>query len=143
MIYGQRPSEYYFNFLLPTIILILACILSIILKRSKLLGFSFILAVVVFFSREAVSLLSDNPLSLFYKDRAVRFIREIGKSKEFNISFSVPRGFDTGYRYLIDFYKIKQSGNMKDPLYKIVVLPAGESVTKTFGKIGVYFPEDP
>lgn len=140
MIWGQRPSEYYFNFLCPYIILLISHFLSFLSKKAV-----YPLLILMIFSsfgaKENQVLLAANPLGMHYKSLAVKEIWRVSRGKNFNISYSVPSGYDSGYRYLLDFYNIKQSGNNKDALVKIVIPPDREPVAKVFGGIGVFIPE--
>jgi len=134
-IYGQRPSEYYFNFLIPLLILIMA-------EFLKKWRFGFVLALVLalFWSYQSITLLKPLPFSLEDKDRAVRYLAQTAQGQEINIVFSMPLGQDTGYRYLLDYYKVRLSDRPKAPLYKIVIPPNREQVTTVVGDIGIFVP---
>lgn len=135
--FGQRPSEYYFNFLYPFLALLIAHFLSKTVKRWHLI----LLFLILFFFFQTVRLkegLRPDPFGLFYKEQAVHRIDEIGKGKKFNVSFSVPLGWDTGYRYLLEFYQIEQSGDIDDPLFQIFIPP--REGNEVFGGIGLQVP---
>ena len=135
--FGQRPSEYYFNFLYPFLILLFAYFLLKIIKDWRLI---FLLLLLFFFFRidQLKAGLQPNSLGSFYKEKVVQRIDEIGQGKKFNVSFSVPLGLDTGYRYLLEFYQIKQSQDPDDPLFQIVIPPQKEN--ELFGRIGLQVP---
>lgn len=135
--FGQRPSEYYFNFLYPFLVLLLAHFLLKILKNWWL-----VFLLVLLFSLPRINQLREglkpNPLGLFYKEQVVQRVAEIGEGKKFNVSFAVPLGWDTGYRYLLDYYQVEQSGDMTDPLFQITIPPWKDS--EIFGGIGLAIP---
>ena len=140
-LFGQRPSEYYFNFLYPFLVVLLVLFLLKTVKKWQLI---FLLALLFLLLRgnQLETELQPNPLGLSYKEKVVQRIGEIGRGKKFNVSFSVPLGMDTGYRYLLDFYQIKQSQDPNDALLRIVVPPEKEPVDEVFGGIGLFIPEN-
>jgi len=135
-VYGQRPSEYYFNFLIPLFILIMAEFL----KRSRF-GSILVLILALFWAYQSIALLKPLSLSLENKDRAIKYLAQTAQGQEINIAFSTPLGRDTGYRYLLDYYKIRLSDKPEAPLYKIVVPPDREQVTTVVGDIGIFVPQ--
>lgn len=136
-LFGQRPSEYYFNFLYPFLVLFFARLFLNIFKKWQLV---FLIIIFLFLLRanQIKSGLKTNFLGLHYKDKVVQRIVEIGKEKRFNVSFSVPLGMDVGYRYFFDFYQIKQTNDFSDPLFQIVIPPNSES--ELIGGIGLQVP---
>jgi len=135
-IYGQRPSEYYFNFLIPFLILIIAE-----LFKKWRFGPILTLILALFWAYQSIALLKPLPLSLENKDRAVRYLAQIAQGQEINVAFSMPLGRDTGYRYLLDYYKVRLSDKPEAPLYKIVIPPNQERVTAIIGNIGIFVPQ--
>jgi len=140
-LFGQRPSEYYFNFLFPFLILILTGFLLRIFKNPKI-GFVLVLTIFALNMNALKIQLQNNTFGLFYKEQVVKEIARIGKNKKFNVSFSVPLGLDTGYYYLLDFYQVKQSSKWQDSLLKVVIPPEREPMSKIFGGIGLFVPEN-
>lgn len=136
-LFGQRPSEYYFNFLYPFLVLLFTHFLLKIIKDWRLI-FLFLLLFFLFRTDQLNVGLQPNSLGLFYKEKVVQRIDEIGQGKKFNVSFSVPLGFDTGYRYLLEFYQVEQSQDPDDPLFQIVNPPQKEN--ELFGGIGLQVP---
>lgn len=139
--FGQRPSEYYFNFLYPFLVLLLTQFLLKIARNWQLV-FLFVLLFFFLNINRLKIRIEPRPQGLFYKEKVVQRIAEIGQGKKFNVSFSVPLGMDTGYRYLLEFYQAEQSQNPDDPLLRIVIPPEKEPVSETFGKIGLFIPEN-
>jgi len=134
-IYGQRPSEYYFNFLIPFLVLIMAELL----KKWRF-GPVLALILALFWTYQSIALLKPLPLSLDNKDQAIKYLAQAAQGQEINIAFSMPLGRDTGYRYLLDYYKVRLSGKPEAPLYKIVVPPRREPTTVVLGNIGIFIP---
>jgi 4-amino-4-deoxy-L-arabinose transferase-like glycosyltransferase len=132
--YNQRPSEYYFNFLFPLLILLLAEFLA---KQKSLL---LILLLVCFWSYASLPLLRPVSFSLKDKDQAIQRLVEASNNEKINVSFSVPLGRDTGYRYLLDYYRVKLSDQPQSPLYKIVIPTDSEPVTEIVAGIGLFIP---
>ena len=59
----------------------------------------------------------------------------------FNISFDVPIDEDAGFKYFLDFYEVKYTGDPKDPLIEFVIPPEKKKSSYHLGGIGVYIPE--
>lgn len=124
--FGQRPSEYYFNFLYPFLILLLTLFLLKIIKNWQLVFLLILLF--AFLEIDQLELATkSNFLGLYFKEKVVQKIAKISRGKNFNVSFSVPLGMDAGYRYLLDWYQLEQSQNPDDPLFQIVILPRQEN----------------
>jgi len=136
-IFGRRPSEYYFNFLRPFLVFLFTYFLLKVIKNWQIV---FLLVLLSFFPKvdQLKEGLQPNPLGLFYKEKVVQRISDIGRGRKFNVSFSVPLGLDTGYRYLLEFYQIKQTQNPDDPLFQIVIPP--QEGTEVIGGIGLQVP---
>lgn len=139
-LFGNRPSGYYFNVLHPFIVLILSFILLKIM-RNYFLTILVLLLMSLFSINDFKILMSENKLSLYYKNEVAKKISEMAKGKKINVSYSVPVGYDTGYRYLLDYYNVKQTGDFNDHLIQIVIPP--EKATKVYGGIGIKIPEFP
>lgn len=138
ILYGKRPSEYYFIFLYPFIFITLINFIFII--KKKCLVYLLILLLFVFNIQNSLSLLETKFFSLHYKDSAIKELRKLTENKKFNISFDTPLGANFGYLYLIDYYRIKQTGNWHDPLVQIRI-PPKENDIKVEG-IGINIPKE-
>lgn len=136
--YGQRPSEYYFMFLYPFIYITLIEI--ILLSKKKLLVFIFIILFLVNI-RSLFFNLQNDIYSLKFKDEIIHELANRTKGKKFNISFTTSVGNDAGFRYLIDYYKIAQTGNWKDPLIQIRV-PVNNECQIKINNMGVIIPKE-
>jgi 4-amino-4-deoxy-L-arabinose transferase-like glycosyltransferase len=136
-LFGHRPSEYYFNFLYPIIFLVFSIILAKV--KKNLLIILFFLLVFTFRLHDFDVAMTPFGLSYYYKQQSVLKIKEISVGKKINVSYNVPRGFDTGYRYLLDYYQVKQTGNDQDGLIQIVIPPVPK--TWTIGNISIIVPE--
>ncbi len=137
--YGQRPSEYYFVFIMPFIYMIIIDFVLTI-KKSWFLYIFTILLFTFNFNKLRENLKSEN-LSLIYRDKLIKDLAKITKKKKFNISYTVPLGRDTGFKYLIEYYGIKQTGNWSDPLIQIKI-PVDNNCLIKEGDIGVIIPKE-
>lgn len=77
--------------------------------------------------------------SLYYEDLIVKNLAVHLNNKKFNISFTTPPGGDSGFRYLIDYYHINQTGDWTDPLVQIQ-WPCNKTCQPVFGVIGATIP---
>lgn len=137
-LYGKRPSEYYFIFLMPFIFIVIVDFFFTI-KKPYLLFLYFLF----FFSiniKTIIFNLRTNPIGLYPKDKAVRKLKELTLNKKFNISLDTPLGLNSGYRYLFDLYQIKQTGDWKDPLVEIRVPPKKDDIV--IQGIGIKIPKE-
>ncbi len=134
----KNPSEYYFNYLLvPALIF-----LSVVLRNWKRFGIIALVALLIYFIFPAEPLLHDVALSLREKDQSVYLLSRITKdSSPFNISFDVPFNEDAGFRYYLNYYKVKYSGSPKDSLIEFVIPYKKRQVTFIIGRIGIYIPQ--
>lgn len=140
-IYGKRPSEYYFIFLYPFILITLTDFFLTI-RKQYLIFILFILLFVTNFKANQYNL-SENPKGLYYKDKTIKLLKDsVDLDKKFNISLDTPLGANNGYNYIIDWYGIKQSGNWKrDPLIEIRIPPRNKDLTVN-GAIGLKIPKE-
>lgn len=111
--YTQRPSEYYFIYLYPIVIIALSDFL-LRLNKYALIILCFFFFIANFNSLKNIT--KSNDRGLFAKEATVLLLKKNINSKQFNLIYDMPRGLDTGYEYFLDYYKIKPSGNAKDPL---------------------------
>ncbi|QQG42191.1 MAG: glycosyltransferase family 39 protein [Candidatus Woesebacteria bacterium] len=133
----KSPSEYYFNYLLIPFIFFI----SLLLKNLKSLGVLILAGIMIYFIFQARPLLKDVALSLREKEQAVSLLSKVTqKSSPFNISFDVPFNEDTGFRYLLNYYKINYSGSPNDPLIEFVIPRQKRPVTFAFTQIGIFIP---
>lgn len=133
--YGKRPSEYYFNFCLPIMVLVFS---QLIIKiKSKII---FIILFLVIFLSICFKIQETNidSYSLANKIAVIKHISKTVGNSKFNLSYTVPIGQNSGFSYLLDFYKIKPSGDFKDPLIQIIIPSKKEY--KSFGNISIEFP---
>ncbi len=132
ILYGKRPSEYYFVFLYPFIFISLIDF-AFTVKKNYLV-YLLILLLFICNIQNSISYLRDNVFSLYYKDLAIKKLKKLTENKKFNISFDVLPGRDNGFRYLIDYYQIKPTGNWQDPLVQIRIPPKEDDIRiKAFG----------
>jgi len=134
MIYGKRPSEYYFNYLLPIIILYL----SIFITQLKI-PYYLIIPLYFLFSFNSFKSIRPSPTSLFYKNDIVQKAKEILQDKPVYISYDTPLGQNNGFDYLIKYYKINRSTNPSDPGVQFII-PKKENLP-TSGDISLFIPK--
>ncbi len=134
----KSPSEYYFNYLLVVAAIAVACLISI----KRLLGIVILILVVLSFALRSLPLLRDTKFSLKEKTNSVIFLKKIVQnSNPFDVSFDVPYNEDSGFRYLLGYYKVKYSSDPKDPLIEFVV-PINRKLTAfPVGTMGIYIPQ--
>jgi len=133
----KNPSEYYFNYLLvPALILV-----AYTLKSWRRIGIIILFGLVIYFSYQARPLLRSVNLSLREKDHVVGVLAKMTKNSDpFNVSFDVPLNEDTGFRYLLNYYKVPVSGKEEDPLIEFVIPAEARKDIFMVGKIGLYIP---
>jgi len=137
-LYGKRPSEYYFTFLYPFIVV---SIIDFFLSRKYYYFLSFYLVVYVVMNITTLyPKLYAFGLNFYEKDRAVKRISKVLNNKKCDIAFNVPWGREVGYKYLFDYYQIKQIGNWKSCVININI-PARPKDEK-FDYLGVTFPKE-
>lgn len=134
----KNPSEYYFNYLLVPLVILLAYLLNLWRKT----GFVLLTITIIYFSYRALPLLRNVNLNLREKDHVISILSKITKGTEpFNISFDVPLNEDTGFRYLLKYYNVAATGDTNDPLIEFVIPGGTKKDTFTIGQIGVSIPD--
>lgn len=137
-LYGKRPSEYYFLFLYPGMIIIFVDFFITFNKKIPLLLISVLLLLI---NLPVIKVnLNKTYSNLYDKELIVQEVKKRLDKKVFNISFDGPPNTDTGFRYLLDLYKVKQSGNWNDPLVQIRQ-PARDNDVK-IGNFGIFIPKE-
>jgi len=146
VLWGQRPSEYYFNYLAVVIVISGVCWWfkawgEVKNGRKKAILLFLSVALLISLACQSKDLLKVNPMGLRYKARTVRFLKEVtrGKEETFSLSFSVPFGEEAGFSYLIKQGGLKPSRDYSKPLFRIIIPPNEESQF-IFGGIGVHIP---
>lgn len=137
--YGQRPSEYYFLFLYPFIYVTIADFFYT--TKKILLLFIILVLLFVMNFKSLKSNLNTKYYSLKYKDELVRKLAEKMKGKVFNLSYTTALTTDYGFRYLIDYYQIRPTGNWKDPLVQIKI-PVDKQSSIKVANMGVIIPKE-
>lgn len=138
--YGKRPSEYYFLFLYPFILVALIDFFLIEKKRFFLILF---LTVFLFINIHEISIvMTPTQSNFYYKELMIKKLKEITTriNKNYGLSFDVPLGRDVGYRYLMDYYNIQPSNNPSDPLIEIRIPPKDDDIR--IGEQGIKIPKE-
>lgn len=139
-LFKDRPSEYYFNYLLPIATVAIGYTIS---KLKKVWLFIALAVITILFGTKSLEHLkwTDN-FGVLAKDRAVSALKSLTKdSKPFYISFDVSLNEDAGYRYLLKYYGFDYPGNPKNQLIEFVVPPEKKPSSLRVGRVGLNFPE--
>jgi len=131
-IYGQRPSEYYFNFLLPFFILVLALFISSFGKLKRLF---FLLLFVLLWLPKTMEKIVPVSVSLLNKDRAVAYLAEKNGKTPTEVRYQTPLGEEAGFSYLLNYYGLAKATEGERKIWLVSIPPAEES--QTFGGVGV------
>lgn len=137
IVYSKRPSEYYFNFCLPIIVLAF----SQLIAKLKI-NFNLILLVGIFLSFFSIFLKLQKKtiqsFSLANKIQVVKYISQKVNHQKFNLSYDVPFGQNSGYSYLLDYFNNTPTNNPNDSLIQIII-PAKLNYP-SFGDISLKIP---
>ncbi len=142
--YGFRPSEYYFNFLIPVFVLIFSLAPFVIRPRFARLFLSLVLVVFILWSTlsNLKSVAYYDGESLYFKKRVVGFIKDITENRKYDLSIDSKSGKDAGFYYLLSFYGLEHNRNNTFSLIRIVEPPDSSCFTR-FGIYSVCFlPQD-
>ncbi len=128
-IYGSRPSEYYFNYLLVIVALVFGEITSDIIKeKQKMFRLAAASVLLVYFGYKSTEQLASANFGLYKKDKIVQYLSDITHtSPPFNISFSLGEDGDSGFRYLLDWHGVSYTKNPSDPLIQLEKPPKKSS----------------
>ena len=139
--FKDRPSEYYFNYLLPIAVIAIGYLLS---KLKKVWLYIALATVTILLGTKSLERVggTDN-YGVLAKDRAVSTLKSLTKtSSPFYISFNVPLNEDAGYRYLLKLYGFDYPGDPKNTLIEFVVPPEAAPNAFSVGRIGLNFSEE-
>lgn len=137
-IWGSRPSEYYFNFLLVIISLTFALIVQM---SKKFMYAAFFAALLLLLAVKSTENTKDGVFGIYKKDKVVIFLSKITEeSSPFHISFAIDPEGDSGFRYLLKWRGVRYSGKDSDPLIQITA-PPSKSSTFIINAMGIEIPE--
>jgi len=131
-IYGQRPSEYYFNFLLPFFILVLALFISSFGKLKRLF---FLLLFVLLWLPKTMEKIVPVPVSLAAKDKAIAYLAEKNGKTPAEVRYQTPLGEEAGFSYLLNYYGLAKATEGERKIWLVSIPPVEGS--QTFGGVGV------
>lgn len=134
-LYGQRPSEYYFVYLLPIIILFASSVLSKI-KLNPYIYFIFILITTIFSFMQ----IKENSLSFFYKNEIVKKAKNILKDQSVYVTYNTPLGENNGFDYLVSYYQINRSEDSTRPGVQFII--PKKDFFLSVGNISLFIPEN-
>jgi hypothetical protein len=136
MLYGKRPSEYYFVFLYPFFILTFVDFI-IHLKKLVLLPIITISLLLLHIPAFRANL-QDNTAGLYYKKQTVSEIKTRMKSSNFKIEFAGRPNTYTGFQYLFDIKNIKLSTDTHAP--KVYIHEPPQPGDIAVGLFGIQLP---
>ena len=140
VIYGKRPSEYYFLFLYPFIILLIS---KILLEKLRYFTLIFFIAFITFVNyNNLINSLKINPTGLFYKTEAIKFIKSQLEKDNYNIGVKADLGRGYGFNYLFKYYNIEQYPDPKYKMIEIIIPKNNEKNLQEFGDIGILVNEN-
>ncbi|MGI6775805.1 MAG: ArnT family glycosyltransferase [Patescibacteria group bacterium] len=131
-IYGQRPSEYYFNFLLPFFILVLALFISSFGKLKRLF---FLLLFILLWLPKTMEKTVPVSVSLLAKDKAIAYLVEKNGKIPAEVRYQTPLGEEAGFSYLLNYYGLEKATEGERKIWLVSIPPAEES--QAFGGVGV------
>ncbi len=140
MLYGKRPSEYYFLFLIPFIFIVLIYFADYFKKKLFLLFF--VICIFALTISDLNEIYKNTEYGLYQKNLLVKKIKEIAKNDKIDIYVNTDLGRNYGFSYLIQHHKIVQENNPNNPHYEIT-FPLGRSGKDdyVFGVYGLKVPK--
>lgn len=142
-LYGKAPSEYYFNYLAFLTFFTISLAFCVVQAKYKILAYILVIVLAVYSLSLAYSQLKEQKLSFYYKNKTAEFLSNVTRNEniKFNLSFDVPFNDDSGFRYLLEYHKVKPTGDPRDTLIEIVIPPSKKDGSYPVGGVGVYLPE--
>lgn len=134
--YSTRPSEYYFLYLCP--FLVIALLDFFYHSRKSLVIVVCAIFLLINFSK-LQTITKSSSRGLYGKEAIVLFLKDHINNRPFNITYEMPLGIATGYKYLLDYHHLNSSGREKDPLV-ILRFPPKKGDVEVNG-VGIYIPE--
>lgn len=137
MIYGKRPSEYYFNILIIGGLILISQSLNYVysLLNNKVILFLCLLIIAFFSIKNIPQLLKvDQVQGLYSKQRVTKYALENTKKCNIVLHKEIELGFDTGFSYLFEYQKPNVGLNCSK-IVRIAYPPKKDD--KSIGKYGV------
>jgi len=135
--YTRRPSEYYFLYLYPIIVIAL---LDFFYKLKKQLLIILCFIFFVFNFKDLTAVTNSYPRGLSYKDKTIKILKENMNGRPYNLAYGIPWYLETGYSYLLDYYGMKPTGKPTDPMV-IIRMPAKKGDIMV-NKVGISIPKE-
>lgn len=138
--YGQRPSEYYFIYLIPIILVAIIDFFQSIGRFNYTLIFLGLFVLMNLYM--AFYQTRTRVFGMHTKEKTVRYLEKLHRNNRFNVSFDVSPGREPGYGYLLKYYGIPKhtEGNPNDPLIEVRIPPKEPSDVKITDDIGLKIP---
>ncbi len=124
-LYGKRPSEYYFNYLLVIAVIAVGVF---VVKIKKIWILLLVAVLMLHLGAKSTERFYNASTGLYRKDEVVRLVGDLTFGMpRFNVSFSLGNEGDTGMKYLMALYGINPTGNSADPLIELTAPPRPNS----------------
>ncbi len=138
-VYKRRPSEYYFLYLYPFILITL--IDTALRTKHTILLFIFILLMPITQLKEIAEVLREDDGGLYYRDQAIRKMLPYSEKKPYAISLDMPAGTANGYRYLIEHYGMHMENTDPKAALIQIRIPAKKGDI-TIKQLGIAIPSE-
>lgn len=143
-IYPGHVTEYYLGVLIPGGIIICSFMIDLLLKKGRLWRALALVILMVFIAFNLNGWFRfEKVMSLRDKKEAIQYIIQKNDNKPFRLSITALPGNDSGYKYLLWYYRAKTTEDLKDPVYTIVA-PSGAygiKPLKEFHGVGIVWNE--
>lgn len=133
--FTQRPSEYYFLYLYPLMVLALLQAVQTKIRQGILILCIFILFVNAGRLRTATETYNRG---LHEKMQTIRIVKSHVGNRKFNVAYDLPLGLATGYDYLFDYYDTPPTKNPKDPL--VILRSPAQKGDIAISQLGIFIP---
>lgn len=130
--YGQRPTEYYFVFTLPFLLIGIVAFFKHLRFTYVLLGLTIFAAIITYPS--ITDKMQSEPFGLAAKEKTAVYIKEHYDPKTFAVSFDMEPGRESGFKYLMKYHGITlhDDSNTHLPLIEVQNPPDDDSVKLSF-----------
>lgn len=140
-VYGKRPSEYYFTYLYPLFFILLALLCQEKHHIIRLIALIVIVLSLITNSITAHSLTKkSSSRSLYHKNKTIEYLKQRQFKRPFQIAYETDPGLNTGFNYLVRYYQLNVTTDIRAPMVHIVV-PALSEIIR-FGDIGIRIPPE-
>lgn len=120
-VYPFRPSEYYFNFVLPLFVLVFSLWIDRLLRKKLILLNLVLVFILVFFFKHSLNFIGPDTESIYFKEKLISSLKAVSYSRaSFDISLDFKEGRDAGFYYLLNFNRLSYNKRDGSALIRIV-----------------------